>query len=167
LINPASHSRALVGGARAIPFRQLPQLGRMIAECAIPTIDRGDVREVVGFEDEVVLDTRASISCARAGFSSSRALRQLGLFAHAHGLLGWSASSTRRSRTRSSTPSSGCGAASARSHCASTVPPGGAALAEHRLMVLPLDQNASRRTGVFVDFWALASTNAGSPVSPS
>jgi KDO2-lipid IV(A) lauroyltransferase len=35
-------------------------------------------------------------------------------------------------------------------------------LDEHGLMVLPLDQNASRRTGVFVDFFGVpASTNAG------
>ena len=35
-------------------------------------------------------------------------------------------------------------------------------LKAHGLMVLPLDQNASRRTGVFVDFFGRpASTNAG------
>jgi KDO2-lipid IV(A) lauroyltransferase len=35
-------------------------------------------------------------------------------------------------------------------------------LDQHGLMVLPLDQNASRRTGVFVEFFGrLASTNSG------
>jgi len=153
---------------RAILLASYRNLGRMIAECAhLGRITAANIRDFVSFEDEE-LWTRELPNQLR----SSGILVLTGhfgnweLFAHAHGVLGHPVQLVHQTiknplidafvaRMRSR-----AGTRMLRKH--------GAArgvlrtLREHGLMVLPLDQNASRRTGVFVDFFGRpASTNAG------
>jgi KDO2-lipid IV(A) lauroyltransferase len=142
-------------------------LGRMIAECAqIERLTAENVRMRIGFADEAMWRqlpdalTRHGILVLTGHFGNWE------LFAHAHGLLGFPVHLVRqtiknplvdafvdRMRRRAGTHT-------LRKHSAAR----GVlrAIDDRGLMVLPLDQNASRRTGVFVDFFGkAASTNAG------
>ena len=158
---PAAERAAIL----AASFRNL---GRMAAEIAhLHRLTPANVREVVGFEDEAFWERELP-----------RALRESGvlvltghfgnweLFAYAHGLLGYPVHLVHQTiknpwidRFVEATRRAG-GTHLLRKHGAAR----GVlrALRDRHLMVLPLDQNASRRTGVFVDFFGVsASTNAG------
>ncbi len=153
---------------RAILVASYRNLGRMAAEWAHMTrLTPRNVRSVIGFEDEALWRRMVDEHWGKQG-----ALVLTGhfgnweLFAYAHGLLGHPIGLVHQTiknplvdrfveRVRTS-----AGTRLLRKH--------GAArgvlrlLSEREIMVLPLDQNASRRTGVFVEFFGLpASTNAG------
>ncbi|MBI3770363.1 MAG: lysophospholipid acyltransferase family protein [Deltaproteobacteria bacterium] len=157
--SPGERLRILVASHR--------NLGRMIAECAhIRRLTRDNVRARIGFADESLWRQipdalgRTGILVLTGHFGNWE------LFAHVHGLLGHPVHLVRqtiknpfidafvdRMRRRA-------GTRTLRKHAAAR----GVlrALGDHQLMVLPLDQNASRRTGVFVEFFGkLASTNSG------
>jgi KDO2-lipid IV(A) lauroyltransferase len=142
-------------------------LGRTIAECAhMARLTHANVRERIGFANESLWRQLPSILPQRGILVLTGHFGNWELFAHAHGLLGYPVHLVRqtiknplidafidRMRRRA-------GTRTLRKHAAAR----GVlrALADHALMVLPLDQNASRRTGVFVEFFGkLASTNAG------
>ncbi len=142
-------------------------LGRMIAECAhLSRLTPENVRARIGFADEPLWRQLPAVLPRQGVLVLTGHFGNWELFAHAHGLLGYPVHLVRqtiknplidafvdRMRRRAGTHT-------LRKHAAAR----GVlrALAEHELMVLPLDQNASRRTGVFVEFFGkLASTNAG------
>ena len=153
---------------RAILVASYRNLGRMVAECAhLGRLTPANVRSVVGFADETywahVLPrqpTMSGILVLTGHFGNWE------LFAYTHGLLGHPVhlvhqtiknplidAFVARLRGRA-------GTRLLRKHGAAR----GVlrALEECNVMVLPLDQNASRRTGVFVDFFGRpASTNSG------
>lgn len=142
-------------------------LGRMIAECAqLERLTPENVREHIGFADEA-LWRRLPEALAEGGvLILTGHFGNWELFAYAHGLLGYPVylvhqtiknplvdAFVQRLRQRG-------GTRTLRKHAAAR----GVlrAIADHGLMVLPLDQNASRRTGVFADFFGRpASTNSG------
>jgi len=151
----------------AILIASYRNLGRMVAECArLSKLDPTNVHDVVRLEDEALW------------WQLPRALEEGGLlvltghfgnwelFAYAHGLLGYPVHLVAqtiknplidryftRMRERG-------GTRMLRKHRAARAVL--RTLDERGLMVLPLDQNASRRTGVFVDFFGRpASTNSG------
>ena len=153
---------------RAILVASYRNLGRMVAECThLARLTPANVRSVVDFEDEAYW---ASVLPRQPTTSGLLVLTghfgNWELFAYAHGLLGHPVhlvhqtiknplidAFVERMRGRA-------GTRQLRKHGAAR----GVlrALKEGSLMVLPLDQNASRRTGVFVDFFGrAASTNAG------
>ena len=142
-------------------------LGRMIAECAhLGRLTPENIGDHVTIEDEALWAQlpeelqRNGILVLTGHFGNWE------LFAYAHGLLGFPVHLVHqtiknplvdrfieRLRQRA-------GTYTLRKHAAAR----GVlrALTDGGLMVLPLDQNASRRTGVFVDFFGRpASTNAG------
>ncbi len=157
-------------------------LGRTIAEIAhLGALTPANVRERIGFDDEAfwkseIVDQRVhrGIVILTGHFGNWE------LVAHAQGLLGHPVHLVHQTiknplvdafveRMRRA-----AGTHLMRKHGAAR----GVlrAIAEHGIMVLPLDQNASRRTGIFVDFFGRpASTNAavgrivartGAPVYP-
>jgi Kdo2-lipid IVA lauroyltransferase/acyltransferase len=143
-------------------------LGRMIAECTqLQRLTAANVRARIGFADERLWREGLPATLAESGvLVLTGHFGNWELFAYAHGLLGYPVhlvhqtiknplidAFVERLRRRP-------GTRTMRKHAAAR----GVlrALAAHGLMVLPLDQNASRRTGVFVDFFGKpASTNAG------
>ncbi len=143
-------------------------LGRMIAECTqLSRLTPENVRERIGFADERVW--RADIAEALGNRETLILTGHFGnweLFAYAHGLLGYPVHLVHqtiknplidrfveRMRQRG-------GTATMRKHTAARAVL--RAIANRELVVLPLDQNASRRTGVFVEFFGKpASTNSG------
>jgi Kdo2-lipid IVA lauroyltransferase/acyltransferase len=143
-------------------------LGRMIAECAhLDRLTPANVREVVGFDDERLWRNELPRQLDAHGvLVLTGHFGNWELFAYAHGLLGYPVHLVRqtiknplidafvdRMRTRA-------GTRTLRKHGAARAVL--RTVAEKGLMVLPLDQNASGRTGVFVDFFGVAaSTNAG------
>jgi len=143
-------------------------LGRMIAECAhLTRLTPENVRERIGFDDERMWREDIPATLAKTGvLVLTGHFGNWELFAYAHGLLGYPVHLVHqtiknplidrfieRLRQRG-------GTFTMRKHAAAR----GVlrALANRELVVLPLDQNASRRTGVFVEFFGKeASTNAG------
>jgi KDO2-lipid IV(A) lauroyltransferase len=142
-------------------------LGRMIAECVhMRRLTPENIRERIGFADEALWRQLPAVLPLQGILVLTGHFGNWELFAHAHGLLGYPVHLVRqtiknplidafvdRMRRRA-------GTRTLRKHAAAR----GVlrALAEHELLVLPLDQNASRRTGVFVEFFGkMASTNAG------
>jgi len=143
-------------------------LGRTIAECAqLARLTPENIRERIGFDDERMWREQLPATLAEGGvLVLTGHFGNWELFAYAHGLLGHPVHLVHqtiknplidrfveRLRRRG-------GTLTMRKHAAAR----GVlrALADHELVVLPLDQNASRRTGVFVDFFGKqASTNAG------
>jgi KDO2-lipid IV(A) lauroyltransferase len=142
-------------------------LGRMIAECAhLDRLTPANVRDRVTIDDAALWAQlpnelkRNGILVLTGHFGNWE------LFAYAHGLLGFPVHLVHqtiknplvdgfieRMRQRA-------GTSTMRKHAAAR----GVlrALGDRGLMVLPLDQTAARRTGVFVDFFGRqASTNAG------
>jgi KDO2-lipid IV(A) lauroyltransferase len=157
-----------VADRRTILVASYRNLGRMIAECAhLSRLIPENVRNVVTFEDEAFWKSTLSRQLATGGLLVLTGhFGNWELFAYAHGLLGHPVhlvhqtiknplidAFVERMRGRA-------GTRMLRKHGAAR----GVfrALEDRNLMVLPLDQNASRRTGVFVDFFGRpASTNAG------
>lgn len=155
------------GERAAILAASYRNLGRMIAECAhLHDMTPANVRAVVGFDDEVFWRRELPGQLPERGILVLTGhFGNWELFAYAHGLLGYPVylvhqtiknplidAFVERMRGRA-------GTRLLRKHGAAR----GVlrAIAEHGIMVLPLDQNASRRTGVFVDFFGRpASTNA-------
>ena len=143
-------------------------LGRMAAEWAhMSRLTPQTVRTVVDFEDERFWSASLPAALAQGGILVLTGhFGNWELFAYAHGLLGHPVhlvhqtiknplvdAFVQRVRTAS-------GTRTLRKHGAARAVL--RAIAEHGIVVLPLDQNASRRTGVFVDLFGLpASTNAG------
>jgi len=143
-------------------------LGRMIAECTqLSRLTPENVRERVGFADESMWRENIPVALAHGGIIVLTGhFGNWELFAYAHGLLGYPVRLVHqtiknplidrfveRMRQRG-------GTSTMRKHAAAR----GVlrAIADRELLVLPLDQNASRRTGVFVEFFGkLASTNSG------
>jgi len=142
-------------------------LGRAIAEIAqIDRLTSANVRERISIADESLWRQLATIMPQQGVLVLTGHFGNWELFAYAQGLLGRPVHLVRqtiknplidafidRMRRRAGTHT-------LRKHAAAR----GVlrAIAEHALVVLPLDQNASRRTGVFVDFFGKpASTNAG------
>ncbi len=153
---------------RAILLASYRNLGRMAAECAhLAGLTLANVRTVVGFENEAYWARELPRQLATSGILVLTGhFGNWELFAYAHGLLGHPVhlvhqtiknplidAFVERMRARAGTRMlRKYGAARGVLR----------ALEKRSLMVLPLDQNASRRTGVFVDFFGRpASTNAG------
>lgn len=153
---------------RAILVASYRNLGRMIAECAhLARLTPANVRSVVAFENEAFWEGELPRQLAARGILVLTGhFGNWELFAYAHGLLGYPVhlvhqtiknplidAFVERMRGRA-------GTRMLRKHGAARSVL--RALEDRNLMVLPLDQNASRRTGVFVDFFGRsASTNAG------
>ncbi len=142
-------------------------LGRTIAEIAhIARVTSANVRERITIADESLWRPLAAKLPQHGVLVLTGHFGNWELFAYAQGLLGRPVHLVRqtiknplvdafidRMRRRAGTET-------LRKHAAAR----GVlrAIAEHALVVLPLDQNASRRTGVFVEFFGKpASTNAG------
>ncbi len=152
----------------AILVASYRNLGRMIAECThLEHLTPQNVGERIAFADEAFWRDGVPRALADGGvLVLTGHFGNWELFAYAHGLLGYPVhlvhqtiknplidAFVERLRERAGTHL-------LRKHAAAR----GVlrAIAEHGLMVLPLDQNASRRTGIFVDFFGKpASTNAG------
>jgi KDO2-lipid IV(A) lauroyltransferase len=168
----------LVNLAIAFPEKSQPErsrilvasyrnLGRTIAEIAqIGRLTRANVRERITIADESLWRQLPAILPQQGVLVLTGHFGNWELFAYAHGLLGYPVHLVRQTiknplvdrfidRMRRH-----AGTQTLRKHAAAR----GVlrAIADHALVVLPLDQNASRRTGVFVDFFGKpASTNAG------
>jgi KDO2-lipid IV(A) lauroyltransferase len=143
-------------------------LGRMIAECTqLSRLTPENVRERIAFADEPLWRENIPEGLAKSGIIILTGhFGNWELFAYAHGLLGYPVHLVHqtiknpfidrfveRMRQRG-------GTSTMRKHAAARSVL--RALANRELLVLPLDQNASRRTGVFVEFFGkLASTNSG------
>jgi len=143
-------------------------LGRMVAECAhLAWLTPTNVRAVIGFENEEFWRCEVVQPLATSGvLILTGHFGNWELCAYAHGLLGHPVHLVHRTinnplvdafverlRRRG-------GTRLLRKHSAARAVLG--ALRDRGLMVLPLDQNASRRTGIFVNFFGQpASTNAG------
>ena len=151
----------------AILIASYRNLGRMVAECArLGKLDARNVRDVVRIEDEALWSQLPAALEENGLLVLTGHFGNWELFAYAHGLLGhpvhlvaqtiknplidgWLMAMRERGGTRT-----------LRKHRAARAVL--ETLDRHGLMVLPLDQNASRRTGVFVEFFGrLASTNSG------
>jgi KDO2-lipid IV(A) lauroyltransferase len=152
---------------RAILLASYRNLGRMVAELAhLRHVTAANVRDVITIEDEDLWRQLPSALRTSGILILTGHFGNWELFAHAHALLGYPVHLVHQTiknplidafvehmRRRA-------GTRTLRKHEAAR----GVlrAVREHGLMVLPLDQNASRRTGVFVDFFGRpASTNAG------
>jgi KDO2-lipid IV(A) lauroyltransferase len=152
----------------AILVASYRNLARTVAECAqLPRLTAANVRERVRFEDEELWRRELPDRIATTGvLVLTGHFGNWELFAYAHGLLGYPVNLVHQviknplidafvERLRA-----GGGTRMLRKHGAARAVL--RTIAERGLMVLPLDQNASRRTGVFVDFFGRpASTNAG------
>ncbi len=152
---------------RRILVASYRNLGRMVAECAqLHRLTPENVRERIGFADEALWRQLPTLLAEGGVLVLTGHFGNWELFAHVHGLLGYPVhlvhqviknplidTFVERMRRRA-------GTRTLRKHAAAR----GVlrAITERQLMVLPLDQNASRRTGVFVEFFGRpASTNAG------
>lgn len=152
---------------RQILLDSYRNLGRMVAECAhMGRLTPENVRQRISVADEALWRQLPDALSRQGILVLTGHFGNWELFAQAHGLLGYPVHLVHQTiknplidafvehmRRRAGTHL-------LRKHAAAR----GVlrALAERGLMVLPLDQNASRRTGVFVDFFGKpASTNAG------
>jgi len=142
-------------------------LGRTIAECAhLHRLTPSNIRRFIGFEDEQYWRRALETLDSSGALIVSGHFGNWELFHYAHALLGYPVHLVHRPiknplidafiervRTRSGTivhPKEAAARAVLN------------ALKERRLVVIPLDQNASGKMGVFVDFFGLpASTNSG------
>jgi KDO2-lipid IV(A) lauroyltransferase len=153
---------------RAILIASFRNLGRMVAECAhMSRLTPANIRTVVHYEDERFWTDVMLKHAAETGILILTGhFGNWELFAQANGLLGHPVDLVHQTIKNPYIDAfvehmrSRAGTRLLRKHGAAR----GVlrALAERRIMVLPLDQNASGRTGIFVDFFGrAASTNAG------
>jgi len=156
-----------VAERRRILRESFLNMGRMAAELIhLPSIDDAALAEMVRFEDETGWETAITAPRDTGALILSGHFGNWELLVYAHGRRGHPVSMVHRTianplvdrwlndiRARAGTR------LLRKSHAATAVL---RALRAHELLVLPFDQNSTRRQGVFVPFFGLpASTNGG------
>jgi KDO2-lipid IV(A) lauroyltransferase len=152
---------------RRILRASMLNLGRMAAELAhLDRFGPDDLRRMVTFEDEAWWTENIGRAGEKGALVLSGHFGNWELLVYAHGMRGFPVSMVHRTianpfvdrwlnalRARAGTQ------LVRKRHAAGGVLK---ALHDHELLVLPFDQNSTRRLGVFVDFFGLAaSTNSG------
>jgi len=156
-----------VAERRRILRESILNMGRMAAELLhLPRLDDARLREMVRFEDEAAWTAAITAPRDTGALILSGHFGNWELLVYAHGRRGHPVSMVHRTianplvdRWLNELRAAAGTRLLRKSHAATAVL---RALRRHELLVLPFDQNATRRQGVFVPFFGLpASTNAG------
>ena len=156
-----------LGERRRILRQSMLNLGRMAAELAhLDRLGPEELREMVAFEDEAWWSANIGRAGEHGALVLSGHFGNWELLVYAHGMRGFPVSMVHRTIANPfvdrwlNTLRARAGTQLVRKRHAA----GGVlkALHDRELLVLPFDQNSTRRLGVFVDFFGVpASTNSG------